>query len=664
MTYKSLATFTFSLLLLIHSYANENTFITFSGETIPLRGEWNLVMGSFLSYEEVLKEQNSIKTQVPGIWNNLEWQDEKVNAYGFGTYFTTIITKDNYAKKRLALEISEISLAYRVFINGKEVGSKGSPGRTKDEEIPKIDYGIFDFERIESDTLTIIFHVSNFSHESGGLWYAPNLGYEDVIVHGYEFNKTIKLLVLGSIIISGLFQLYIFIRRRKEKFALYFFLICVSLIFLIISRGDMPIMDLFPSTSWDVLKKIVYISIFLIIPTNALFLRELYPKYYHKVVVVGTAILSTILIVFAIVVSPRISYVLIPSYHIYNLLLGTYLFISLVRAAFYNEFGARFLLTGYIVGFITAIHDILKSQYVIDGFSFEMIHVGTLIYIFQLIAVLAGRYINAINGREQLSTHLRKVNDELEATVTRRTKELSNQNQVIELQNESLQKAVEEKDDLMAVVAHDLKAPFDSIYSISELLKKELKDQSADLNDMIKKLTVNGKDLIESLIQLKTYEQDNFQISEQIFFIDAFFEEKVKTYEKIGATKEIEIVSSKKIENPAFLSDESILSRIIDNLLSNAVKFSKKESQICFDIVEQENHFVFVVKDNGPGFNEKDKKKVFQKFQKLSARPTDGESSTGLGLSIAQTLTQLLNGKLELESEVNNGSEFTLTIPK
>jgi signal transduction histidine kinase len=71
-----------------------------------------------------------------------------------------------------------------------------------------------------------------------------------------------------------------------------------------------------------------------------------------------------------------------------------------------------------------------------------------------------------------------------------------------------------------------------------------------------------------------------------------------------------------------------------------------------------------IIKDEGPGFSDADKQLMFQKFKKLSARPTGGESSNGLGLAIVKTLVDRLNGTISLESRAKGaGAEFTVTLP-
>jgi signal transduction histidine kinase len=97
--------------------------------------------------------------------------------------------------------------------------------------------------------------------------------------------------------------------------------------------------------------------------------------------------------------------------------------------------------------------------------------------------------------------------------------------------------------------------------------------------------------------------------------------------------------------------------------MTNAIKFSPTHKNITLRLEGQARQVSISIQDEGQGFTAEDKAKVFQKFQKLTARPTAGESSTGLGLSIVKILTEKLGGHISLESEWQKGSTFTLTFP-
>lgn len=639
------------------------TPVVFEGEDICLRGEWNLVMNSFLSHNETKESKESVKINVPSTWNNVIWNNEEVGPFGYGTYFKTIVIGDATTSSDLAIEVPEVSIAYRLFANEKLIGQVGSPGKSKSQTQPKIDFRVFDFKANPGDTVTLIFQISNFSNKSGGLWYAPKVDYKKDLYQRIDLNRSLKLIILGCILIGALFQLSIFLRRQREKSAFYFFLISLSLSMLLITRGDLPIMDLFPETNWVILKKTLYLSIVLIGPANALFLRETFPRFFNRRLVDWMKIIAVSLSIFIVLVSPRITYSIIPYYHGYNVFIGIFLFISLSRAAIANRFGARFLLVGYTAAFVAVLHDILSSNYVIPGYSFDMMHVGVAFYILQLMFVLAGRYLFVLEGKEQLSSHLEKVNKELEEMVERRTKALKDKNKIIELKNAELEKAMQEKDDLMAVVAHDLKAPLSSIQGISNLMKSDLKGQTAEFNQMIQKVTLDGRAMIENLTELKVFEQDDFKVNKSSVDLGDFFEQKKIAFQSQADKKDIKLHSTLDLGVEEILTDSNMLGRITDNLLSNAIKFSSNGGQVYLNCCCTTNALELSIEDNGPGFNEEDKAKVFKKFQRLSARPTAGESSAGLGLSIVKTLVEKLGGSIDLESEKGSGAKFTVSIP-
>ncbi|MHA7057401.1 sensor histidine kinase [Aquimarina sp. M1] len=99
----------------------------------------------------------------------------------------------------------------------------------------------------------------------------------------------------------------------------------------------------------------------------------------------------------------------------------------------------------------------------------------------------------------------------------------------------------------------------------------------------------------------------------------------------------------------------------MENLLSNAIKFSEKGSEIQLHIYSKSDKTYMVVEDKGPGISEEDQKKLFGRFQRLSAQPTAGESSIGLGLSIVKKYIEAMNGQIQCESQLGIGSKFIMS---
>ena len=115
------------------------------------------------------------------------------------------------------------------------------------------------------------------------------------------------------------------------------------------------------------------------------------------------------------------------------------------------------------------------------------------------------------------------------------------------------------------------------------------------------------------------------------------------------------------------LVDETRIREAFDNLVSNAIKFSPAHTEVNV-VIEQKQladkkRFVFKVVDQGPGLTEEDKAHVFGIYQRLSARPTAGEISTGLGLSIVKQMVELHQGRVWVESEAGQGATFAIELP-
>jgi signal transduction histidine kinase len=241
--------------------------------------------------------------------------------------------------------------------------------------------------------------------------------------------------------------------------------------------------------------------------------------------------------------------------------------------------------------------------------------------------------------------------------------EITRQNENLSRRNLELSELNNEKDTLMNIVAHDLKSPLNSISGLALVMEAEgdLPEHHKEVVDMIKDSTHAGLEMITDLLDVNALEAGgNPQYSS--FDLGKLLKEKIQAFHIQANSKEIMLTSSNSNPDPV-RSDPDYVSRILDNLLSNAIKFSEKSSVISVSGSRLHGQVVIAVKDEGPGFSEQDKKLIFQKFKKLSARPTGGESSNGLGLAIVKILVDRLGGEIELKTGSGTGSEFIIRIP-
>jgi signal transduction histidine kinase len=228
--------------------------------------------------------------------------------------------------------------------------------------------------------------------------------------------------------------------------------------------------------------------------------------------------------------------------------------------------------------------------------------------------------------------------------------------------NEMLLQLNQEKDALMSVVAHDLKSPLNKIQGLSNLLKLdgELSKNQAYYVQMIDRVVRDGTSFISDLLSVHAFEMESLpEISE--FDASEIVREKTNGSYGIAFNKKIKL--HLHLQPVTISSDKEYLARITDNLVSNAIKFSPEQSEVTVSLERNGNKLLLSVEDKGPGFTEQDKKLLFKKFKKLSARPTGGESSNGLGLAIVKTLVDSLGGTIDLDNAVGGGTKFSVRIP-
>ncbi len=248
--------------------------------------------------------------------------------------------------------------------------------------------------------------------------------------------------------------------------------------------------------------------------------------------------------------------------------------------------------------------------------------------------------------------------------ILKQQEEISKVNQNLTKQNQQLSELNNEKNSLMYIVAHDLKSPINRIMGLINIMELEggLPPKQEEYLQMIRGATESGTNLIVDLLDVNSFELNGSAPAVLDFDLGAVLEERVNSFRVSADAKAIQLEVQHTFDFP-FTSDPTFINRIIENLISNAIKFSPKRSRILVTGRFENDMAIFSVKDDGQGFSNADKNLLFQKFKRLSAQPTGGESSNGLGLAIVKTLVDRLGGSIELITELNNGSEFIVKIP-
>lgn len=244
-------------------------------------------------------------------------------------------------------------------------------------------------------------------------------------------------------------------------------------------------------------------------------------------------------------------------------------------------------------------------------------------------------------------------------TIANMVGKLELQNQEILSKNEELLNLNLEKNNLIGIVAHDLKSPLNQIKGLLSLVKMtgKVDEETSKYLGMMDQSVVRLNEMIAKILDVEAIESRKLNLKMESINLSEILTHVADRYENDAVKKNITIHRS--IAGGIFAqADKNYTEQVLENLVSNAIKFSPFDRSVQIKLSRNGNGLVCEVKDQGPGLSEDDKKKLFGKYQKLSARPTGNEISTGLGLSIVKKFVEAMDGEIWCESELGNGASF------
>ncbi|TAE32741.1 MAG: sensor histidine kinase [Candidatus Kapaibacterium sp.] len=261
------------------------------------------------------------------------------------------------------------------------------------------------------------------------------------------------------------------------------------------------------------------------------------------------------------------------------------------------------------------------------------------------------------------------TNDEIEVLGNAFNHMVTNIRKALEEVQSSLKKAEDansRKTELLSIVSHDLKSPLASVLAAIKLV--ELGDITAEefpeMGAMIRQSCERMIDLIESLLASSALEMGRIQVNKADGNAKELMQRVVESNYLKAEAKAQKLVVQHKGDQFILYADNGLMHQVLENFVSNALKYSPPETTITARVLASPETIRFEVQDEGPGLTEEDKQKLFGFFQRLSAKPTGGESSHGVGLAITKRVVDLHNGKIWAESELGKGTTFVVVLPR
>ena len=223
------------------------------------------------------------------------------------------------------------------------------------------------------------------------------------------------------------------------------------------------------------------------------------------------------------------------------------------------------------------------------------------------------------------------------------------------------------KGEFIQTISHELRTPIAAIKGAVGILNSGvLGDVSPDLQELInipKKSCNQLEELVNDILDVSILEDPMESLDYEKIKADELLDVVLNDCNDIASDNNVELLV-KYSPNLFLQADKKRLSKILGHLISNAIKFSPKGEKVLLKVVNDDSYIKFIVSDNGPGILDSNKEKIFAKFTQIDNSSTRHQGGTGLGLYIAKKAIEKMSGKIEVESKLNEGSTFIITLPK
>lgn len=277
-------------------------------------------------------------------------------------------------------------------------------------------------------------------------------------------------------------------------------------------------------------------------------------------------------------------------------------------------------------------------------------------------------------AEQQLIEVLRESEASLESRVLERTHQLEEalgrqrmQHEALELTNQRLKQLNDERGAFLQIAAHDLKNPTAAIISYADLLRERWGawDEEKKLRRIgnIRSMAQLIFDIIRNLLDIDAIESGHYVLRPGRICAGPAIRSVCDDYRERCEAKDLHLELALCEEEVPLRIDRTALHQILDNLISNAIKYSPHGRRIHVSLEQESGHALIQIRDEGPGISEGDQARLFRKFTRLSARPTGGEHSTGLGLSIVKYMAEASGGQVGCISRLGEGATFFVSLP-
>ncbi len=277
------------------------------------------------------------------------------------------------------------------------------------------------------------------------------------------------------------------------------------------------------------------------------------------------------------------------------------------------------------------------------------------------IAINNARSIEILEERDQL---LQAQNH----TLACQNQELESKRQQIERQNDQLKEASRLKSEFLATMSHELRTPMNSILGFSQVLLRGRRHPLApQQKQMVERILKNGKQLlalIDDILDLSKIEAGHSELKLEEFEVDLLVSATCEELRIFAQRKNLTLQFSSTVDNPLVVGDRLRLRQVVTNLISNAIKFTTSGGVEVSLSSPSPEWVEILVKDTGIGIPPEQLNHIFEAFRQGDQTTTREYPGTGLGLALCDSLVRLMKGTISVKSQLDEGSTFSIQIPR